>query len=525
MIAVLIGNRSALREEDHRQLQRVARGGLACGIQLVLLDVPVTLHAAVETVRIGDDEQAQTSMTGEHVRVEPEPPRPLGEVTDACHAIAEEYDDWRSRIALFARPDPGRGRGAESSKPGLLAPVGFGDGGLVSIELDDSSPHALIGGPSGSGKTNLLLTMISSLAARYSPDEVEFYLLDFKEGVSFAQFAPDRQRETWLPHARLIGVNINTDREFGLALLQFLSDEMRRRAAAAKALGVTKLEELRDGRPGGALAADRRRDRRVPVPVRRERRGDQGGRAAAGGRGPARPLAGHPPGAGQPGHLRDPGLLGPPGGVRAVRAADRAAPGAPGAGGHQRRRGRPAALARGDQPRVRDQARQRRSCGSRTPRPRAWSSGCSSGCSRSTAGRRARGCSTAAAPRASRTWSRTCRPATTSCRGPCSASASTSPAGPRWCGCRPRRAATSGCSPRWARTRCRCSTAAAVSLAGQYRRTALRIVIAPLVAEADSPAELAGQAVRRRRHTRRARCRWRACRRRRGAGRGRHRAG
>ncbi len=28
------------------------------------------------------------------------------------------------------------------------------------------------------------------MATRYSPDELELYLLDFKEGVSFAQFAP-----------------------------------------------------------------------------------------------------------------------------------------------------------------------------------------------------------------------------------------------------------------------------------------------------------------------------------------------
>ena len=110
--------------------------------------------------------------------------------------------------------------------------------------LADASPHALIGGPSGSGKTNLLLTMICSLATRYPPDELELYLLDFKEGVSFAQFAPRRGRR-WLPHARLIGVNINTDREFGLALLQHLAEEMRHRAEAAKANEVTKLEELR----------------------------------------------------------------------------------------------------------------------------------------------------------------------------------------------------------------------------------------------------------------------------------------
>jgi hypothetical protein len=117
--------------------------------------------------------------------------------------------------------------------------------------LADASPHALIGGPSGSGKTNLLLTMIASMAARYSPDELELYLLDFKEGVSFAQFAPGRRDRTWLPHARLIGVNINADREFGLALLAYLEEEMRRRAEVAKTHEVTKLEELRAVDPDG----------------------------------------------------------------------------------------------------------------------------------------------------------------------------------------------------------------------------------------------------------------------------------
>ncbi|GAA1302899.1 FtsK/SpoIIIE domain-containing protein [Pseudonocardia xinjiangensis] len=252
VVAVLVGNRSALREDDHRQLQRVARGGLACGVQLVLLDVPMTVDAPMETVRLDDEGLASTSMTGRYVTVEPEPRLASGAVTAACHAIADEHENWRNRIGSFADllPPPDN-RGQAHSAAGLRAPVGFTDGRPVDMVLADASPHALIGGPSGSGKTNLMLTMISSMAARYGPDELEFYLLDFKEGVSFAQFAPGRRDQTWLPHARLVGVNINTDREFGLALLQFLADEMRRRAEAAKSHEVTKLEELRAADPDG----------------------------------------------------------------------------------------------------------------------------------------------------------------------------------------------------------------------------------------------------------------------------------
>ncbi len=251
VVAVLMGNRSALRDDDHRQLQRVARGGPACGVQLVLLDIPATVGASVETVQVRDSGTV-SSMTGPHVAVELDPPLPTADVTRACHVIAGAHENWRSRIGAFRDllPPPGKW-GTQQSITGLHAPVGFADGLPVEMALADASPHALIGGPSGSGKTNLLLTMISSMATRYDPDELEFYLLDFKEGVSFAQFAPGRRDRTWLPHARLVGVNINTDREFGLALLQFLSDEMRRRAEAAKAHEVTKLEELRLADPSG----------------------------------------------------------------------------------------------------------------------------------------------------------------------------------------------------------------------------------------------------------------------------------
>ena len=255
VVAVLLGNRRALAEEDQRQLQRVLRGGPACGISAVLVDVPLTIAAAVETVRLTQAAEpgrvvATTSMTGPHVSVVLDPSPPRAEVTAVCHDIVVEHERLRTRVGTFDDLLPEK-FGTESSLSGLCAPVGFAEGIPVSLTLADASPHALIGGPSGSGKTNLLLTLIASMAARYSPDELEFYLLDFKEGVSFAQFAPGRRDPTWLPHARLIGVNVNTDREFGLALLQHLSDEMRRRAEVAKEHEVTKLEELRGADPEG----------------------------------------------------------------------------------------------------------------------------------------------------------------------------------------------------------------------------------------------------------------------------------
>ncbi len=253
VLAVLVGNRQPLREDEHRALSRIARGGLACGVQLILLDVPMAIGAPVETVDIDDRGLVRTSMTGRYVQVEIEPRFPEGQVSVGCHAIADAHESWRSRVGTFTDllPTSTSDWGTRTSKTGLRAPVGFNDAGAVDLLIDDASPHALVGGPSGSGKTNLLLAWIAALATRYPPWELELYLLDFKEGVSFAGFSPGKTDPSWLPHARLIGINVNDDREFGLALLQYLSDEMRRRAAAAKEREVTKLEDLRDADSGG----------------------------------------------------------------------------------------------------------------------------------------------------------------------------------------------------------------------------------------------------------------------------------
>src|SRR5205823_5968472 len=121
----------------------------------------------------------------------------------------------------------------------------------VEVSLGDHPPHALIGGPSGSGKTTFIYAWLAALCSRYPPEELELYLLDFKEGVSFARFAPGRRDPSWLPHVRLVGVNVNTDREFGLALLRHLGSVLKDGAAAAKRYEVTTLAELRAEDPDG----------------------------------------------------------------------------------------------------------------------------------------------------------------------------------------------------------------------------------------------------------------------------------
>ena len=98
--------------------------------------------------------------------------------------------------------------------------------------------HALIAGKTGSGKSTLFHVIITNLALWCSPEQVEFYLVDFKKGVEFKCYATRR-----LPHARV--VTIESDREFGLSVLQRVDEELRRRGDRFRQLGVHDLAGYR----------------------------------------------------------------------------------------------------------------------------------------------------------------------------------------------------------------------------------------------------------------------------------------
>jgi hypothetical protein len=98
--------------------------------------------------------------------------------------------------------------------------------------------HVLIAGKTGSGKSTLLHVIITNLALWYSPDEVELYLIDFKRGVEF---------KTYVTHnlAHIRAVAIESDREFGLSILQRLDAEMSRRGDLFRQAGVQDLASYR----------------------------------------------------------------------------------------------------------------------------------------------------------------------------------------------------------------------------------------------------------------------------------------
>jgi DNA segregation ATPase FtsK/SpoIIIE, S-DNA-T family len=101
-----------------------------------------------------------------------------------------------------------------------------------------TSQHVLIAGKTGSGKSTLLHALVTNAALMYSPDQLELYLIDFKKGVEFKTYATHS-----LPHARVIA--IESEREFGLSVLEKLDVELRRRGDLFRDAGVQDLNGYR----------------------------------------------------------------------------------------------------------------------------------------------------------------------------------------------------------------------------------------------------------------------------------------
>ncbi|MGW4943804.1 FtsK/SpoIIIE domain-containing protein [Actinoplanes sp. NPDC004185] len=188
------------------------------------------------------------------VFLDEDPPPHL--VDAVCRELAA-HSAAASQVTLAdLLPDAGEEIWTGDAADGIGTTVGHdGDTPLV-LRFNDLTPHWMVGGRSGAGKTAFLINVLYGLGTRYSPDELGLYLLDFKEGVSFAEFVPTQRDRTWLPHARAVGVE--SDREYGLAVLRELDAEMTRRSVAYKRAGVTRFADLR------AVAVEEGRGRPMP---------------------------------------------------------------------------------------------------------------------------------------------------------------------------------------------------------------------------------------------------------------------
>jgi S-DNA-T family DNA segregation ATPase FtsK/SpoIIIE len=149
------------------------------------------------------------------------------------------------------QPRPGRGFGANPGLPPLRVPVGVVDRPFhqrrdpMWVDLSGAGGHAAIVGGPRSGKSTLLRTLISALALRHTPAEVQFYALDFS-GTLFGLAG--------LPHVG--GVAGRQDGEVARRIVAEVSAVIEERERRFRELGAVTMADYRRLREQGQAGTD-----------------------------------------------------------------------------------------------------------------------------------------------------------------------------------------------------------------------------------------------------------------------------
>lgn len=240
---------------DERQWQallQIAAGGPRAGIYLVAAldansppprgarssDLPA--HGVTLTWQDADTLAWEDPDFGRYT-VYPDKLPPAAQMNGWLEAVGEAAEQRQTELPFrqIATP-PGRYWQGDTRRE-LAAVVGVDSAGKPYTFRFNSTgseivAHGLIGGAPGAGKSNFLHVLIMQLALAYSPEEVELYLIDFREGVEFQDYAH-------LPHARVLAVE--SEREFALSILARLAQEIERRGELFKAVQANSPEEYR----------------------------------------------------------------------------------------------------------------------------------------------------------------------------------------------------------------------------------------------------------------------------------------
>lgn len=180
------------------------------------------------------------------------PPEPK-EIIQRCEAFLEKKETAKPPVVTFTELHEKEEPWSRRSVGGLTFSVGLSGVNSMEITIGDEvnqRHNAVITGAVGQGKSNLISVIIHSLCWRYSPRELQLYLLDFKEGVTFKPFSNIGQA-AYLPHARALG--LESDTAFGIAVLESLHQEYLRRMKLLKEHNVKSLRELREQYPEEVL--------------------------------------------------------------------------------------------------------------------------------------------------------------------------------------------------------------------------------------------------------------------------------
>lgn len=243
-----------LRDEIRDKLTVLLKAGPAAGVTFLIHSMKLNVNEEILNLTQLCDVDERTVYGNDGAARGQFDPQSADDLISVSRHVASAVANAQVEPVAFSEVQPLDAPWSQSSRDGISFAVGTYGMSTIEVTLGDElnqRHNALITGAVGQGKSNLISVVVHSLCQRYSPSEVEFYMLDFKEGVTLQAFAPDPHTGSFLPHARVLG--LDADREYGVNVLRHLFAIYRQRMATFKAAAVQNIRQYRLANPEAVM--------------------------------------------------------------------------------------------------------------------------------------------------------------------------------------------------------------------------------------------------------------------------------
>lgn len=227
------------------KLLNIIKSGPKSGVHTILINdrnakLPYgTDWSAFEGINIKEVSLNSTSNSNRHFEFDKN--LPYGEIVDYINKELPNVSSIKVPFTKYIAPQNEWWQ--EKAHKRFAVPIGRHALEVQNLKFDnDDDNQALLIGKPGSGKSNLLHVIIANSLWKYSPDQLEIYLIDFKGGVEFTIYADKK-----IPHIRTIA--IESEREFGLSVLEGVEKELLRRENEFSKVGVQNIEQYHEKFP------------------------------------------------------------------------------------------------------------------------------------------------------------------------------------------------------------------------------------------------------------------------------------
>ncbi|KHK97204.1 ATP-binding protein [Microbacterium mangrovi] len=240
-------------ELDGPSTLRIALGDRAAASGLV-----ASAPATAELVQLGRASETITPDAVSIVEAEATARRLLPLHTGSVGDRGDAASGQRELVDLLGLPDVrdidfDRAWSGRLERDRLRVPIGQDTTGApLVLDLKEaaqlgSGPHGVLIGATGSGKSEVLRTLVLALALTHSPEQLNFVLVDFKGGATFAGMAG-------MPHVSAVITNLGSELALVDRFQDALQGEIVRRQELLRAAGnfanVSDYEKARrNGRP------------------------------------------------------------------------------------------------------------------------------------------------------------------------------------------------------------------------------------------------------------------------------------